>query len=92
MFDSGSGIDAKDPGQLTKEMSESAYDIPSVDIHTALGESKVDQAVLTRIPFLNDVRSAALIPGTPAVFSMGESIFIGYDGLWQHKHKEKPLL
>ena len=92
MFDSGSGIDAKDPDQLTEEMSESAFDISPVAIHTALGESKVDQAIMTRVPVLNDLRSAALIPGTPAVLSMGESIFSGYDFLWQHKHKEKPLL
>jgi len=92
VFDSGSGIDCKDPKQLTKDMSESVFDIPAVDIHTALGESIVNQAVMTRIPVLDDVRTAALIPDTPAVLSMGESVYSGYDFLWQHKYKEQPLL
>ena len=74
-------------------MSESVFDIPAVDIHIALGESVVNKkAVMTRIPVLDDVRTAALIPDTPAVLSMGESVYSGYDFLWQHKYKEQPLL
>ena len=43
-------------------------------------------------PVLNDLPSAALIPGTPAVLSMGESVYTGYDILWQHKYREQRLL
>ena len=71
--------------------------IPTVDIHTALGASTIDQAVLNQIAVLNDLRSAALIPGTPAVLSMGESIsqdmiFYGSISTRTHRYYAIPMV